>query len=117
MNSQIKVLPLTLNLPQSLKNLQDRITRGILYCDKIHNKKEKCIRFINKYNCETCDENKLLFCKYWRKIVGLTKEYYILQIISILNEYIKREKQIPEWAKYQKRAEIKMEQQNLFKSR
>ena len=107
----------TLDLPQSLKNLRDRVDRGVIYCDKLHSKKEKCVRLINKYDCETCDENKLLFCKAWRKIISLTKEYYILQIIFLLHEHIGKGEQFPEWAKHQKKAEIQMEQQNLFKLR
>ena len=75
------------------------------------------MKLINKYDCETCDENKLQFCRAWRKVIELTKEYYITQIIYLINEYIKKQEQIPEWAKHQKKAEINMEQQNLFKRR
>jgi len=110
MNTQALTPPLTLDLTQSLKNLRDRVDKGVIYCDKLHSKKEKCVKLIDRYNCETCDENKLLFCKAWRKIINLTKEYYMLQIIFLLHKYIEKGKQIPKHPE-------QMEQQGLFKLR
>jgi len=117
MNSRALTSSESLNLDDSVKkfqvNLLSRIDNGINYCSNLYNHEKKCMRLIRKYNCETCNENEL-FCKAWRKITELTKQYYISQIIFLIQENNKKLERIPEWARYQRGAKINLNQLNLF---
>jgi hypothetical protein len=113
--------------PNNFKYLEvheilDKINIGIKYCDSLHLSGNKCTRIGTKYECEICtipESEQKHICKAWKRVIHLAKLFYICQIICLINnrtEY-KEQKQIPEWAEKQKKADIIMPnaQMRLFR--
>lgn len=109
----------SLNLAHPRFILIGRIESGLSYIMELHKSGAKCSNLLKKFSCSKCEENENL-CKAIRKVEELELQYYkltILEIVILYKEKIENEwNELPEWAKYQKKAKAVLpEQTKLFK--
>jgi hypothetical protein len=105
--------PESLTLSHFLSEVAHRLEvgSGIIYDLSIAG--QRCTNIYRKFSCDVCENMDKPLCKAIKLFIKLEREYYLLTILELIREIVRRKEEFPEWAKEQRKPQIK-DQMKLF---